>query len=283
MKGKNPKVALIYDFDKTLSPKDMQSYGYIDKLGVSDEEFWVKCNDFCRIHKTDRILGYMYLMVEAYKQKGIELTKDYLTECGKNIELYKGVESWFDRINKFGKSVGVDVEHYVVSSGLKEMIEGTKIAKYFKEIYAGYFVYDNNNHPIWPALAINYTNKTQYIYRINKGILNVVDDSINDKMPHENRPVPFTNMIYIGDSVTDIPCMRLIMKNGGYAIGVYNKDHKNEEYLKTLINQSRINYALESDYSKNSELEIVVKEIIQLVKHSTNLQEMSKKQKENKI
>ena len=145
------------------------------------------------------------------------------------------------------------------------------------------FVYDKNNHPIWPALAINYTNKTQYIYRINKGILNVVDDSVNDKMPNEIRPVPFTNMIYIGDSVTDIPCMRLIMKNGGYAIGVYDKEHKNKEYLNTLINQNRINYAFESDYSKNSELEEVVKEIIQLVKHSTNLQEANKEQKQYKL
>ncbi len=283
MKKTNPKVAIIYDFDKTLSPKDMQSYGYMEKLGVSDEDFWRECNDFCRENKTDRILGYMYLMIEAYKQKGIEFTKDFLVDCGKNIELYNGVETWFNRINKFGKSVGVDVEHYVVSSGLKEMIEGTKIAKYFKEIYAGYFVYDKNNHPIWPALAINYTNKTQFIYRINKGILNVVDDSINDKMPHEIRPVPFSNMIYIGDSVTDIPCMRLIMKNGGCAIGVYDKDHKNKEYLNTLINQNRINYAFESDYSKNSELEEIVKEIIQLVKHSTNLQEVNKEQKKQKI
>ena len=279
MKKNNPKVALIYDFDKTLSPKDMQSYGYIDKLGVSDDAFWSMCNDFCIEHKTDKILGYMYLMVKEYKEKGIELTKEYLVNCGKNIDLYKGVETWFERINKFGKSIGVDIEHYLVSSGLKEMVEGTKIAKFFKEIYAGYFVYDKENHPIWPALAINYTNKTQFIYRINRGILNVVDDSINEKMEHDKRPVPFTNMIYIGDSATDIPCMRLVMKSGGYSIGLYQDNGKNKEYLNKLINQNRINFMLKADYSKNSELEIVVKEIIQAVKHTTNLKEINKSQK----
>lgn len=276
----NPKIALIYDFDKTLSPKDMQAYDYMEKLGVKDEDFWEMCNVFCNENSTDRILGYMYMMIQTYKEKGFELTRDFLVNCGKNVELYKGVETWFDRINKFGKSIGVEIEHYVVSSGLKEIIEGTKISKYFKEIYAGYFVYDKNNHPIWPALAINYTNKTQFIYRINKGILNVTDDSINDSMPHEIRPVPFKNMIYIGDSLTDIPCMRLISKSGGYSIGVFQQDRKNQSYLKKLITQNRIDFIVESDYSKNSELENVVKEIIQTVKHTTNLKKINENQKQ---
>ena len=281
MEEKMPKVALIYDFDKTLSPKDMQSYGYISKLGVDDDAFWELCNQFCKKHSTDRILGYMFVMLQEYQKKGIELTRQMFVDYGKNIELYKGVDTWFNRINKFGKSVGVEVEHYVVSSGLKEMIEGTAIAKYFKEIYAGYFVYDDNNHPIWPALAINYTNKTQFIYRINKGILNVVDDSVNDSMPHEDRPVPMTNMIYIGDSGTYIPCMRLIMKSGGYSIGVFQQDSKSKDYLKKLLSQNRINYIAESDYSKNSELENVVKEIILTVKHKYNLKNFTQKHKEN--
>ncbi len=274
-----PKIAIIYDFDKTLSPKDMQAYGYISKLGVNDDEFWKMCEEFCMKNACDRILGYMYYMLKTYKEKGITLTKNFLIDCGKNIELYKGVESWFERINKYGKKLNVDIEHYIVSSGIKEMIQGTSIAKYFKEIYAGYYVYDSENHPIWPALAINYTNKTQYLYRINKGILNVFDDSINDSMPHELRPVPFTNMIYIGDSLTDIPCMRLVMKNGGYSIGVFQQDHKNKNYLKKLITENRINYVVESDYSENSEIENLVKEIIQTVKHTENLKYFTQKQK----
>lgn len=277
---KLPKVALIYDFDKTLSPKDMQAFGYIDKLGVSEDEFWSMCQEACKIHSMDRILGYMYVMLKTYKEKNLPLTRDYLIDCGKNIELFPGVEQWFERINEYGKAEGVEVEHYVVSSGLKEMLMGTKIAKYFKEIYAGYFVYENNV-PVWPGLAINYTNKTQYIYRINKGILNVNDESVNDAMPHETRPVPFTNMIYIGDSATDIPCMRLVMKSGGYSIGVYQDDKKHKEYLNNLIKNNRINYIVPADYRENSDIDKVVKEIISSVKHAENLKELTLRQKQN--
>ena len=160
------------------------------------------------------------------------------------------------------------------------MIEGTKVANSFERIYASSFYYDRNV-AVWPAQVVNYTNKTQFIYRINKGILNVVDDSVNDSMPHEDRPVPMTNMIYIGDSGTDIPCMRLVMKSGGYSIGIFQQDNKSREYLKKLLSQNRINYIVESDYSKNSELENVVKEIIQAVKHKDNLKNFTKKHKEN--
>lgn len=274
---RKPKIALIYDFDKTLSPKDMQAYGYIDKLGVSENKFWDKCEEFCKKNKADSILGYMYVMVDEYKKQNINLTKQTLVDCGKNIELYNGVKTWFDRINGYAKSVGVNVEHYIVSSGIKEMIEGTEIAKYFKEIYAGYFVYNENNQPVWPAIAINYTNKTQYIYRINKGILNVNDNSVNDHMDHDIRPIPMTNMIYIGDSATDIPCMRLIMKSGGYAIGVYKEGEKSEQYLSHLINENRINFTAKTDYSKNSELEKIIKEIISTIKHKDNLKQLTRK------
>lgn len=275
-----PKVALIYDFDKTLSPKDMQAFGYMDKLGISEKEFWTKCDSFRKLNAMDGILGYMYAMLKQYKEHNLKLSREFLVDCGKKIELFPGVETWFERINKFGKKVGVEIEHYVVSSGLKEMIEGTKIAKYFKEIYAGYFIYENGE-AVWPGMAINYTSKTQYIYRINKGILNIIDETINDVMPHDERPVPFTNMIYIGDSATDIPCMRLVMKSGGYSVGVYQDDSKNLPYLKDLMMNNRINYMVKADYSSNSDLENLVKEIIQSVKHSENLKRMTKKQKQN--
>ena len=279
MKQNLPKVALIYDFDKTLSPKDMQAFGYMDQLDVAEDEFWKRCQYACKVNSMDRILGYMYVMLKSYKEKGLKLTRDFLVDCGKKIELYNGVDTWFDRINNFGKSVGVEIEHYVVSSGLKEMVEGTSIAKYFKEIYAGYFIYENGE-AVWPAMAINYTNKTQYIYRINKGILNVNDESINDSMSHDIRPVPFTNMVYIGDSATDIPCMRLVMKSGGYSIGVY-QEQSNHNYLKDLIMNNRINYIVPADYSENSDIENVVKEIIESVKHTENLKALNRKQKQN--
>ena len=268
------KVALIYDFDKTLSPDDMQAYGYMEKLGIEAEEFWKMCNDFTVKNQVDNILTYMYMMIKKYNEKGIKLTRDFLVESGKSVELYDGVETWFKRINEYGESVGLEVEHYVVSSGLKEIIEGTSISKYFKEIYAGYFVYDEENKPIWPALAINYTNKTQFIYRINKGILNVTDSRVNDRMPHEDRPVPFKNMIYIGDSATDIPCMRLISKSGGYSVGVYKKGERNENFLKGLLNDGRVDFIAPAVYSEGSELEEIVKAIIDTIKCKSTLKQI---------
>lgn len=276
----NIKIALIYDFDKTLSTDDMQAFDFMQTIGENPKQFWDKCNQLGKKHSADKILVYMYCMLKAYKEKGLKLTKTALIDCGKNIELYKGVESWFDRINAYGKNIGVDVEHYIVSSGLKEMLEGNEIRKYFKEIYAGYFIYDESGEAIWPALAINYTDKTQYIYRINKGILNVGDESVNDKMPYEERPVPFTNMIYIGDSATDIPSMRLVMKSGGYAIGIYNPNLKeSKQYLKKLITQNRINYIVEADYSENSNIDKIVKEIMISILHSSNLKAITEEQK----
>ncbi len=274
-----PKVALIYDFDKTLSPRDMQTYGYIDKLGVTADDFWNTCGEFCNKNNVEQILGCMFVMINEYKKRGINVTKQTLHDCGKNIELYSGVETWFERINDFANEIGVDVEHYIVSSGIKEMIEGTKIAKYFKEIYAGYYVYDDDGHPVWPAIAINFTNKTQYIYRINKGILGATDNRINDYMEHSSRPIPMTNMIYIGDSATDIPCMRLIMKSGGYSIGVYNSSENGEKYLKELLCENRINFIAKADYSAGSDIENIVKEIILTVKHKDNLKLLNEKGK----
>lgn len=274
-----PKVALIYDFDKTLSPRNMQTFGFIDQLGVTEEDFWKMCGDFCKKNNVEQILGCMFTMINEYKKKGIEITKQTFNDFGKNIELFDGVETWFSRINEFADKNGVTVEHYIVSSGIKEMIEGTKIAKYFKEIYADYFVYDDEGHPIWPAFAVNFTNKTQYIYRINKGILDATDNSINDYMDHDVRPIPMTNMIYIGDSETDIPCMRLIKKAGGFSIGVFNDDDNGQKYLKGLLCNNRINFIAKADYEEGSDIDKIVKEIIMTVKHKDNLRLLNEKGK----
>ncbi len=279
MKHSNiPKIALIYDFDETLSARSMQEYGFMEELGLDAKTFWHKTNKMAEDLSMDANLAYMLAMIKACKSKNIPLTKEFLNRCGKQIEFLPGVESWFERINNFGKSQGVEIEHYIVSSGLKEMIEGSKIAKEFKEIYACYFVYENGN-AIWPGLCVNYTGKTQYLYRINKGILNVTDNSLNENMPQELRPVPFTNMIYIGDSATDIPCMRLVMKSGGYAIGVYQNDKKHITYLKNLISQNKINQIAKADYNADGELDFIVKEFIAKIKHTENLNKISEAKK----
>lgn len=273
-------VAICYDFDKTLSPKDMQEYGFIDKLGISPDDFWNEVGKVCLKYKADNATGYMFSMVEKYRQKNMTFTRQDLNNLGRNIELYQGVKDWFSRINEFGKVNGVTIEHYIISSGNKEILEATPIAKEFKEIYASSFIFDDDEKPVWPSQAVNYTNKTQYLFRINKGILDVNDNTINDSMKHENRRIPFKNIIYVGDSLTDVPCMRLTIKSGGNAIGVYDKNNSNLKPIMELLNNNRIDYFVPCDYTENSEIDKVVKEIILECKHKHNLELMSKSQKE---
>lgn len=276
---KKPTVAICYDFDITLSPMNMQEYGFFDDLNMTADEFWAHQAKFIQVNKSDRMLANMYSTVAKAKEHGIILTKEKFAEYGKNIKFYNGVETWFERINDYGKELGVNVEHYIVSSGIKEMIEGTPIAKYFKKIYACSYIYNDQGEAIWPAISVNYTNKTQFLYRINKGCLDETDDSINEFIDHESRIVPFENMIYIGDSDTDIPCMRLVNKSGGKAIGVYQKDSPKKAYLKDLLAKNKINYIAETDYSKGKMLEIIVKEIIKSDKINFTLKELSRAQK----
>lgn len=266
------KVALIYDFDKTLSTNDMQTYGFIPSFGYTTEEFWDLCSVFTKENKVDNILSSLYMMQKVAKDNGVRFTKEYLKEFGKNIEYYKGVQSWFERINSYAESIGIELEHYIVSSGVKEIILGTDIAKFFKEIFACYYAYENGE-AIWPAVSINYTNKTQFLYRINKGIYDILDQSVNEEMLEEDRPIPFTNMIYIGDSMTDIPSMRLVVKSGGTAIGLYQPETENESYLRTLLSRNRISFVAESDYSEGKELDTIVKMVLKKVKNDADMKQ----------
>lgn len=272
------KIAIVYDFDKTLSTDDMQSFGFIQALGLKPKDFWHECDSFGEKYKIDNVLAYMYVMHKKMKEKGIPLTKEYLYNCGKNVTYFKGLDTWFDRINEFGRKNDVEVEHYVISSGTREIIEGTSIAKYFKEIFACYFIYENGE-AVWPALAINYTNKTQFIYRINKGILDIRDTRVNDEMPHSERPIPFSNIIYVGDSQTDIPSMRLVYNKGGTSIGLYQKNSKNEGFLRSILQKERISYVAEADYSENSEFDTIVKGLIKKTMYEKRLHDIRKKQK----
>ena len=211
---------MIYDFDKTLTDKDMQDYGFIPSLGMTPEDFWRDCNKMAHEKKMDGILAMMYFMIERARGKSV-LTADTLKELGKDVNYYPGVTEWFDAVNEYGKSKGVVIEHYIISSGLKKIIEGTEIAKNFCEIFASEFVYDEYGVPYWPAVALNYTSKIQFLYRINKGIFDVSDDkNLNDSMEERNRRIPFCNMIYIGDGLTDVPSMKVTRLNGGHSIGV---------------------------------------------------------------
>ena len=261
MEKQQPIVAFLYDFDKTLCTTDMQNYAFIPSLSMTPGEFWPVANSFGSANRMDGILAYMYTMITESEKRNIPLTREKLVNMGKDIVLYPGVEDWFRRINAFGESQGVQVEHYVISSGLREIIEGSSISGEFKEIYASEFYYDEAGRPVWPKLAVNFTAKTQFVYRINKGVLDVSDDkTLNDSMPDDSKRVPFTNMIYVGDGLSDVPCMKMMRSYGGEAIAVYQES--NRQGVEDLMAKARVDFIFPADYSEGTALETTAKDII---------------------
>ncbi len=260
-KDNNPILAICYDFDKTLSPDDMQAQGYIQSVGYNVEDFWKKSNELARDNEMDENLAYMFMMKEEAEGQ-IVFTRKKLAEYGAKVKLFPGVEDWFERITKYGKDYGVTIEHYIISSGLKEMIEGTSIAKWFEKIYASSFYYNEKGVAQWPAQAVNFTNKTQFLFRIEKGTLDVNDRSVNDYFKPSEIRVPFRNIVYIGDSDTDIPCMKLVNSYGGHSIGVYNPKTKDLTKVYKMIKDNRIKYFVPANYSEDGELDCLVKGIV---------------------
>ena len=263
-KEDRPVLAICYDFDKTLSPDDMQAQGYIQAVYDGDvQTFWNESNALAEKNEMDSNLAYMYKMVHEARGR-IICTKKTLADYGAKVTLFPGVEEWFERIRQYGNDHGVIVEHYIISSGLKEMIEGTSIAKAgaFEKIYASSFMFDDRGVAVWPAQAINYTNKTQFLFRIQKGVLDVNDSGVNDYVPPEDIRVPFRNLVYIGDSDTDIPCMKLVNTNGGHSIGVYNNDTLDKSKVFKMLHDKRIKYFAPANYEEGSELDRLVKAII---------------------
>ena len=263
-KESKPVLAICYDFDKTLSPDDMQAQGFIQTVYDGDvKAFWDESNTLAKTHEMDANLAYMYKMVQESHGR-IVFTRKTLEEYGSKVQLFPGVEEWFERIRSFGAEHGVIVEHYIISSGLKEMIEGTTMAKAgaFEKIYASSFMFDSRGVAQWPAQAINYTNKTQFLFRIEKGTLDVNDPSVNEYFPPEDIRVPFRNMVYIGDSDTDIPCMKLVNAYGGHSIGVFNNNTLDKTKVYKMLHDNRIKYFAPADYTEGSELDGLVKSII---------------------
>ena len=271
-------VAIIYDFDNTLSTKDMQEFTFIPSLGITADEFWAQCDKTSHEYSMDHILAYMYLMAKMSKQSGVPLSADKLREMGKGVEFFDGVKEWFARINNFGASLGLEVRHYIISCGLKAMIEGCDIAHEFYNIFACDYVYDQNGEPVWPSVAINYTSKTQFLYRINKGVEDVGEHKrLNMYMPKNQRVVPFCNMIYVGDGLTDVPSMKLARQRGGYAIGVY----RNPEDASYLVDEERVDFYVKSDYTANSQMDEAMKAILQKICAQTRFWQLSEKSVKN--
>ena len=253
-----PIIALLYDFDKTLCTTDMENYTFIPELGYTPAQFWQKANSFGRDNHMDGLLAYMYTMIHECREQNRRLDRDFLVRCGRDMVLFPGVREWFRRINAFGQQLEVEIEHYVISSGLREIIEGSGIAHEFREIYACEFFYNEEGLACWPKLDVNFTNKTQFVYRINKGVLDVSDDkTLNDSMPDDSKRIPFTNMIYVGDGLSDVPCMKMMRAYGGQAIAVYQEE--NRQGVEDLLSKGRVDFIFPADYREGTALDSTVK------------------------
>jgi phosphoserine phosphatase len=280
MARKHVSVAICYDFDGTLSPGYMQNYDFIPRLGMKPASFWSKVKQLAKDQDGDEILIYMGQMLREAAHAGVSVKRQAFVDFGRTIELFDGVEEWFSRINAFAKSHEVALEHYIVSSGLREMIEGTKISGAFKKIYASGFWYDHEGVACFPALGVNYTTKTQYLFRINKGVLDVWDkDKVNKYVLPSDRPIPFSNMLFLGDGDTDIPCFRLVKDLGGHSIAVYKPGARRggKATADKLKDEGRVNFSVPANYTDGSDLDRAVKGVIRRISAETELWRMGKK------
>ncbi len=281
MNYSNTTVAICYDFDGTLAPGNMQEHSYIPNLGIANTDFWDQANQFAKQNDMNEILAYMWLILEKSRQKNLPIRKVDFVNHGKNIPLYPGVDGWFERINNYGKTLGLDIKHFIISSGLREMVEGTKIAHNFSFVFASGYYYNEDGIAEWPSVGIDYTGKTQFLFRVNKGIFNFWDSSIINKyMPENLKPFPFERFIYIGDGETDVPAMKMVNYQGGYTIAVFDsqKSVNREGRLAKdvsleLLRQGRARYVAPADYRDNSDLDKLLTNILNDIRFGQNLKE----------
>jgi hypothetical protein len=262
-----PSVALVYDFDGTLAPGNMQEFGLLQALGYDNpNDFWNLCDQLAKTNDAGGIAVVMYAIQAAAQRAGLRCTRDFLRSYGKTVSFFPGVEQWFEHINAYAAQIGVEVKHYINSSGVKEMIEGCAIARAFERIYACSYLYDSDGDACWPAVVVDYTKKTQFLFKINKGIREVSDRvRINEFVPSDERPVPFERMIYFGDGETDVPCMRTIKANSGHSFAVYGNDKK-RKLAQQLLSEGRVNFACAADYTEQGEMMVIVKRILDKIK-----------------
>ena len=272
------KVAFIYDFDETLSTTYMQDYLLIPMLGLKPETFWKKANAWSVENHADQVTGSMYYFTKIAREKNICLSPETLKACGKNIEYFEGVETWFDRINKYGKYLDLDIEHYIISSGYEEIIEGCSIREYFKEVVGCSFAFDENDMPVWPARVINYQAKIQYLSKINKGLKKFDDKAVNEYIPDEKRRIPFTRIIYFGDGFTDIPSMKMVKERQGHALAVYKPKSRRKAKAVQLLKDNRVDFALPADYREGKDIDTAVKTILNKIATSRDLEVLKKEE-----
>ena len=260
-------MALVYDFDGTLAPGNMQERQFIPDVGMTPGEFWTEVDRLSSVNQADGVLMYMYFMLRKAAEENVPVRVGDLRERGRSLEYFPGVLDWFGRINEYGERRGLRIEHYILSSGNAEIIEGTPVASLVERIYASRFLFDEAGVAVWPALAVNYTTKTQFLFRINKGAHDLSDaGGINRFVAQEDRPVPFENMVYIGDGETDVPCFRLVKDLGGLSVAVYPPGTPNaRRKAERFVDEGRVHCVAPADYMEDSPLDRLVKSNIELV------------------
>ena len=278
MEKKRPIVALIYDFDGTLSPGNMQEFGFIQAVGKTAEEFWRMSDSIAIGQDASNVLSYMKLMYDEAKKNGIRLRREEFRRFGQDIQLFDGVREWFRLVNDYGRARGVRIEHYINSSGLKEIIEGSPIAHEFKHVFAGTFIYDAEGEAEWPGIAVDYTAKTQFLFKISKGIFSARDNKqVNASMAEDKKRIPFSHMIYFGDGDTDVPCMKIVGMFGGHSIAVYDPGNERKKAAASkLKRQGRVAFAVPAVYTPDAPAFRVVKAIIDKIKADSVLARLSK-------
>lgn len=277
---RKPIAAIIYDFDGTLSPGNMQEFGFIQAVGQTPAEFWAKSDNIAIGQDASNVLAYMKLMFDEARRSGIKLRREDFMDFGKNVKLFEGVRTWFRMVNEYGVSQGVKVEHYINSSGLKEIVEGSPIANEFKHVFAGSFIYNDAGEAEWPGVAVDYTAKTQFLFKISKGIFSSRDNKqVNESMADDEKRIPFSNMVYLGDGETDVPCMKIVNMFGGHSIAVFDpQNEKKRAVAQKLLRQGRVRFITPAVYTRDSRTFRVVCAIIDKIKAESELNSLSKYQ-----
>jgi hypothetical protein len=270
-------IAIVYDFDGTLSPQPMQEYTVLPQIGIQPKEFWREVKKVAKETVSEEMLVYMRLLLEKADQNQVHFGRKDFRALASQIQYFPGVDTWFDRINEFVRSIGkkIKVRHYLISAGLKEILEGISIRKHFHNIFASEYFFDHHDVAKFPNLLITDTTKTQFLFRINKG-KEKLTDNINHHMPEYMRPIPYSNIIYIGDGLTDVPSMTVTKHNGGNTVAVYKKgSNKQIQVCRSLLEAKRVHFIARADYSGNSILEkrvhLLLRSIVSSIEYNREL------------
>jgi len=262
------KIALCYDFDGTLCSGYMQDQKLLHDCKIEPKNFWIKVANYAKENHCDPTLAYLMLLEQQMRSAGLKVNAETFKKYGKELKLFKGVNDWFSRIKQFGKFHSIEIQHFIISSGLADVIKGCTFIKDINLVYASSYIYENGKG-VWPKLSVNYSNKVQFLYRINKGTFDVFDQvGVNAKKDaNDSVNIPFENFIFFGDGETDVPCFSVNQKNSGKNICIYEKgNEKSFDVGKKLYSEGRVHYLLDGDYSENSEIDKLIKQFITLKK-----------------